>query len=312
MYCHVPCTPGQLDVFRIGPAFAVSSSVLGSPSAAGKLENALPRPRHVTIGEADDLVTSSRGGDLVRWPSEGPPRLVYHFTQAIESFVHMQHTGSIIVATADGALSKIDGDLRQVQLRPTGPTGAPITFMRPLPDGRFLWVGRANGESFMFDTISGQEISLPRALEGIRDISATQDGRFIAIASNDGTVRVGEKHRDTWLLATWRTLRVHVCKIAFTHDGALVMACTDGTVWLYSSIDHAWQCRITGTAQLMQIVMDTAETTAYILDADGRLLSVDIDALRTHSSSSFGTKPNSDLNHEEELQFKNAIRNNSL
>jgi WD40 repeat protein len=255
------------------------------------------------IGETDDLVTSSRGGDLVRWSSEGPPRLVHHFTQAIESFVYMQHTGSIVVATADGDLSRIDGDQRQVQLRPTGPTGAPITFMLPLPDGRFVCVGRANGESFMIDSISGQEIPLPRALEGIRDISATADGRLIAVASDDGTVHLGEKHSNTWLLATWMTLRVHVRKIAFTHDGLLIMACTDGTVWLYSSIDHAWQCRMTGTTQLTQIVQDTDKNTAYVFDADGRLLSVDIGALRTHSSSS-GTKSNSDSNQEEQPEFQ--------
>jgi WD40 repeat protein len=254
------------------------------------------------IGETDDLAISSRGGDLLRWSSEGPPRLVHHFAQAIETFVYMQHTGFFIVATADGTLSRIDGNLRQVQLQPPGSSGAPITFMLSLPDGRLVGVGRANGESFMIDTISGQLIPLPRALEGIRDISATPDGRLIAVASDDGTVHLGEKHSNTWLLATWRTLRVHVRKIAFTDDGLLIVACTDGTVWLYSSVDHAWQCRVMGTTQLTQIVLDTGKNTAYILDADGRLLSVDIGALTTELYSS-ETMSTSGSNHEKRTEF---------
>jgi eukaryotic-like serine/threonine-protein kinase len=281
--------PGGVEVWSLSPLARLRT-----------LDPSYKSISHVAfIGETDDLVTSSRGGDLVRWSSEGPPRLVHHFTQAIESFVYMQHTGSILVATADGALSRIDGDLSQVQLRPTG---APITFMLPLPDGRFVCVGRASGESFMIDTILGQQIPLPRAMGGIRDISATPDGRLIAVASDDGTVHLGEKHSNTWLLATWMTLRAHVRKLAFTHDGLLIMICTDGTIWLYSSIDHAWQCRMTGTTQLTQIVLDTAENIAYIFDANGRLLSVDIGALRTHLASE--TKSTRTPNHEEKPKFQ--------
>jgi hypothetical protein len=42
---------------------------------------------------------------------------------------------------------------------------------------------------------------------------------------------------------------------------------------------RAWQCRVTGAAQFIQIVMAAAEETAYILDADEHLLSVVIGAL---------------------------------
>jgi hypothetical protein len=66
----------------------------------------------------------------------------------------------------------------------------------------------------------------------------------------------------------------------FTRDGLLIAICTDGTTWLYSPIRRAWLYLVTGTVSLFGLVLDDTEATAFVFDADGQLLAIDLAAAR--------------------------------
>ena len=75
-------------------------------------------------------------------------------------------------------------------------------------------------------------------------------------------------------------LSAHARQVALTGDGLLVSICTDGTVWFYSPSHQEWLCLVTGTVELTQVVFDASETTAFVLDVDGHLMSIDLALVR--------------------------------
>ena len=254
-----------------------------------KLRASTHQLSHVSfMRDTEEIITSDRNGNLIHWPTRGGPQLLHRFAQSIESFLFVGLNESLIVALTDGTLLKIDKDRR---ITPIRAAGAQVTKMTPLTDSPWVCVGYSNGDSLLVNAVSGQQISLPHASEGIRDIATTRDGRTIAVAANDYTVQVGVQHSGTWLLATWTILHVHVRKIAFTQDNLLIVLCTDGTVWLYSPRNHTWRCLMTGTTDLAHIVLDNSDNSAYIFDANGRLFSIDIAAARSRLSTTMNLNP---------------------
>jgi hypothetical protein len=116
----------------------------------------------------------------------------------------------------------------------------------------------------------------------VRDIVVTNDGHTIAIATNDGVVQVvtrrdgAQDHED----ATLTMLSARARHLSLAPDGLLVAACTDGTIWLYSPPHRRWFCLPTGTANLDWVVVDRSGSTATVLDSEGRLIWIDLDAVR--------------------------------
>jgi len=153
--------------------------------------------------------------------------------------------------------------------------------MRTLPDGISICVGYANGEVVIVDTRSGLQARLLQAADAIQDIVITPDGRAIAVAANDGTVRIGSRRGDSWLAAgaTWVSLSARARRLAITSDGLLVAICTDGIVWLWSSVHRTWICLPTGTDPAT-VALTPDGQTAVILDTEGRILSIDLNTAR--------------------------------
>jgi WD40 repeat protein len=231
------------------------------------------------VPEGDDFVTSGKDGRLVGWTAAGEPRVIHQLDQPIESFVLAARTRAMVVAARDGSLWRIDGDGRASQL---APGGAKITRLLALPDGVSVCIGRANGELIVVETTSWQQTRLPRAGDAIRDLAVTGDGRTIAVATGDDTIRLGVRHGEAWTDAatTWTSLAVRARRLALTHDGLLVAVCTDGTVWIYSAARRTWLCLLVGTSDLTHAIATSDGTTGVVFDADGHIISIDLTAVR--------------------------------
>src|SRR5262249_11191345 len=157
-----------------------------------------------------------------------------------------------------------------IQVRTAGPR---VTQMLALPGGDALCVSDASGDSVFFDTSSWLQTSSLHT-EVIHDIAAAADSRMVALVARDGTVHLGARHNRREI--TWTSLAGRARRVAFTRDGLLIAICTDGATWLYSPIRRAWLYLVTGTAQLNQLVLDDAEATAFVFDANGQILAIDL------------------------------------
>jgi len=231
------------------------------------------------VADTDDFVTSGRDGRLVRWTPSGEQRLIAQLDQPLETFAMSSAPDSIIVSTVDGALWRTDDNGRVLPLRSKGPR---TTQMLPLPDQQTIYVGYVNGDVVAINTKSWQQKPVFHASGAVRDIVVTNDGHTIAIATNDGVVQVitqrggAQDHED----ATLTMLSARARHLSLAPDGLLVAACTDGTIWLYSPPHRRWFCLPTGTANLVWAVVNRSGSTATVLDSEGRLIWVDLDAVR--------------------------------
>jgi hypothetical protein len=180
-----------------------------------------------------------------------------------------------MIATEDGALWRVS---REQQVAAIRAAGARVAQMALLPDRATLCIGYSDGTSLIWNAQQGA-IPWPHASDAIRDIAATADGKIIAVATADNEIRLGARGEQGWQTTTWTTLTANARRIAWTRDGMLISIGSDG-VWLYSSTRRTWLYLRTGTTELIQLQLDEAETTAFVLDDDGQLMTVDLDESR--------------------------------
>jgi WD40 domain-containing protein len=160
--------------------------------------------------------------------------------------------------------------------------GVQVTRMLASPDGASVYIGYSNGDVMTIDTRSWGQTGLLHVPGLVQDIALSPDGRTIAIASNDNVIRVGVRHGDAWNApgTTWVSLTARARQIALAPDGLLVAACIDGTVWLYAPARQTWRCLPTGTADLTLAVLTTDGEAGAVLDAEGRIIWIDLKAVR--------------------------------
>jgi WD40 repeat protein len=231
------------------------------------------------VGNTEELITAGQDGRLVRWTAAGESREIARFDQPISTFALAPATGSIVVSTTDGALWRATEDGRVLPLKPGS---ANVTRMVTVPGATAIYVGYANGEVVVVDTQSWRHAVLLRAAEKIRDIAVTPDARTIAVAANDGIIHVGTRGGGTWLEAgaTWAALTARARWVALTPDGLLVANCTDGVIWLWSSVHRTWLCLPTGKVDPSMVVMTPDRKAAAALDHNGRIIWIDLQAVR--------------------------------
>jgi WD40 repeat protein len=231
------------------------------------------------VANTSELVTSGRDGRLLRW-SGSSPRELHRFEHAIDTFA-IACDGSIIVATHDGALWRAGRDGATA----LHPPGTAVSKMLAMPDCATIAIGRVNGTIEMLEPYSGQRVTTANGSEAIRDIAVARNGEVIAVAVGDGTVRLGRR-QGNWFASTWTTLALKARRVAFTRDGLLMSIGADGAVWLYAPRLHRWGFVQASAAELTALALDEHDATAFVFDVDGRLMSVDVDAIRkqiTHS-----------------------------
>lgn len=157
--------------------------------------------------------------------------------------------------------------------------GQRVTQMLVLPDSAALCIGYSNGDAYMWDTKQWKRISLTHANDTIRDIATTVDGRSVALAASDGAITVHIRRDNAWT-KVWSGSIAHVRKLAITRDGILLALCADGSVWLLSILRQKWLYTSTGTVELTHVVLDESNSTAFVFDLNGRLVSIDLVAAR--------------------------------
>ncbi len=239
------------------------------------------------IDNTEDFVTAGRDGRLVRRAPTGEEKLLASLDQPIANFVLARATGAAVISTADGALWRAGEDRQTLALRSAG---AQVTRMLTLPDAASVCIRYANGDVILIDTRSWTQTLLLHASEAIRDIAVTSDGQTIAVAANDDTIHVGVRHGASWAdpNATWLTLSARARRIALAPDGLLVAICTDGSIWLYSVDRRAWLYVPTGTSDLSLVLVASDGKTGVTLDADGRIILMDLQRIRSAISSALG------------------------
>jgi hypothetical protein len=199
--------------------------------------------------------------------------------QPIDRFETDPATGSIVFSTADGALWRTGSGGQAVSLRSGG---SRVDRILALPDRQTVYAGYANGDVVAIDTKSWQQETILHGSGTVAEIAITDDGRTMAVATNDGIIHLGTRHDGAANLggSTWVTLALPARHIALAPDGLLVAACTDGTIWLYSPPGRRWLCLPTGTVDLGRTTVAANGKAAVALDFEGRLLWIDLEAAR--------------------------------
>jgi WD40 repeat protein len=231
------------------------------------------------VGDTDDVMTAGNDGRLVRWMTSGSHTVLAQLTEPIDKIAMTRATDSIVLSTIQGALWRIDASGQLVFLR-TG--GSRVTRLLALADQETIHAGHANGEVIALDTRSWQHRTILRGAGAVREIAVTNDGHAIAVATNDGAIHVGTRHDDASRRdeTTWKTLAAHARHITLAPDGLLVASCTDGTIWLYASSRQRWLSLPTGAMNLGRNVVTADGKAAVVLDFEGRLLWIDLEAAR--------------------------------
>jgi len=231
------------------------------------------------IGNTDEFITSGHDGRLVRWTPAGEQTPLTSRDQPIDRFAVIAATGEIVFSTVDGALWRMRAD-RQVLPLKSG--GFRVNRILAAADQQTVYAGYANGDVIEIDAKSWQQETLLHGSGAVREIALTDDGHTIAVATNDGTIHVGTRGNGASRSegTTWVVLAGRARDITLAPDGLLVATCTDGIVWLYSTTRQRWLCVPTGTADLGRAVMSGNGKVAVVLDREGRLIWVDLEAAR--------------------------------
>jgi WD40 repeat protein len=231
------------------------------------------------IDDSDDFITAGHDGRLVRWTPSGKKTKLTEREQPIDKFAQVPAIGAIVFSTADGALWRMDAGGQVLSLRSGGPR---VNRILITPDQQFVYAGYANGDVVAVDTKFWQQEIMLHGSGAVREIAITNDGRTIAVATNDGTIHVGTQRagmsnpgESDWV--TWTGRARH---ITLAPDGLLVASCTDGTIWLYSPPLRRWLCLPTGTVDLGRTAVTDNGKAAVALDREGRLIWIDLEAVR--------------------------------
>jgi WD40 repeat protein len=235
------------------------------------------------VADSDDFVAAGHDGRLIRWTVSGEPTLLAHADQPVERFAATGATQPIAFSTADGALWRTDGS---GTARPLRGAGSHVNQMLAAPGRDVMFVGYANGELLAIDTRSWQSRVILHSAGPIRQIAATENGRTVVVATNDGAIQFGTPQGEVWSTGTveWSTWDAHARYVTVTAEGLVMASRIDGAIWLFmpgprSGQGH-WLCLPTETANLGRISVTRDGMTGIAVDQEGRLIWLDLKAAR--------------------------------
>jgi WD40 repeat protein len=236
------------------------------------------------VGDSDDIVTAGHDGRLVRWTPSGTETLLARLDQPIVLFallpaspIHIH--GAILFSSFDGALWHTTMNDRPVQFRQGD---GRITALTTLPDHQTVLAGNIKGDVVAINTSSWTYNIILHASGAVRDISATPDGRWIVVGTNDGFIHLSTLHEgSSWAgEVTWQRLQIRARHQAVTSDGLLIAVGSNGVIWLYSMAERRWRCLAVGNADFRWVAASAEADSAAALDVEGRLIWIDLDAAR--------------------------------
>ncbi|HET9622342.1 MAG TPA: serine/threonine-protein kinase [Kofleriaceae bacterium] len=230
----------------------------------------------------DEVLTAGRDGQLVAWSADGAPRVLARLAPAIEDFLLAPATGAALIATIDGALWQLDpkaGAPRAVR----GP-GPRVTRLAADRDGDAIFIGDAAGDVARLDTRRGGLTPIVHAAGAITRIAVSPDGHTLVVGATDDTLRIATRGAAG---LTWQASIVLASDLAFTRDGVLAAISTsDGTIWFFDPRSQRWRCLPAGAADLGRIAIAPDDRHAVVLDREGRVIEIELDAIRKQLVSS--------------------------
>jgi outer membrane protein assembly factor BamB len=226
--------------------------------------------------DTGELISSGRDGRLVRWPASGEPAVLAKLDQPIDGFARIPRTGEIVFAGADGRLWRTDGG-HTVALPPAG---SRVIRLVLAPDERTVYAGTAGGDVLAIDTASWRQDLALHAGGAVQELSITDDGHTLAVATGDGEVHVGTRRDHPIPVTTWQALALQARHLALTPDGLLIAPSTDGVVWIYSIPRRRWLCLPMGSGDLRWVTVSSDAAAAVAVDYEGRLLWIDLHQAR--------------------------------
>ncbi|MBC7978154.1 MAG: protein kinase [Myxococcales bacterium] len=229
--------------------------------------------------QRDEIITVGNDGRALRWSGSSEPTLLARMNQPIDKVAWLRATDSVVFSTADGALWR---SLPGGTAAPLRGAGVQVARVLSVAAHHAVYVGYANGDVVAIDTGSWRQGIVRHGAGPVQEIAVSDKGHTMAITTGDGTIHVA-----TWregamapTAGTWTTLAASALHLKLTSDGLLVAASTDGTIWLYSVPRQRWMCLPTGTADITRLVVRGDGKAAVVLDREGRLIKVDLEAAR--------------------------------
>jgi WD40 repeat protein len=240
------------------------------------------------VGDTDEFITAGYDGRLIHWTPSGQPTPLAHVDLPIVKLAQAEAAGAIVFSTEDGALWHTGATGQAVAVKARG---SRVNRILALPDQRTVYAGYASGDVIAIDTKTWRPEIVLHGSGEVREIAVTRDGHIVAVATNDGTIHVGTRDADAASAAvlTWVTFAARAPHIALAPDGVLVAACTDGAIWLYSAPLRRWVFLPTGIVDFVRTTIADDGNAAVALDAQGRLLWLDLEAARRLLAAASGT-----------------------
>ncbi|HEU4733120.1 MAG TPA: WD40 repeat domain-containing serine/threonine-protein kinase [Kofleriaceae bacterium] len=229
------------------------------------------------VGDGADFITAGHDGRLVRWTPAGQETVLTKFDQPIDKFVQTSETGPLVFSTVDGALWRTELTGRPAALRDSS---ARVNRLLTIPDLQTLYVGYASGDVVAVNTNSWEQELVLHGRGAVREIEMTDDRKTIAVATNDGTIQIGTRGdaRARFEATSWTRLAARAHHMTLTSGGMLVVACTDGAIWLYSTPRQRALYLPTGAADFGATAATADGKVGVVLDREGRLLWIDLEA----------------------------------
>ncbi|HET7499768.1 MAG TPA: WD40 repeat domain-containing serine/threonine-protein kinase [Kofleriaceae bacterium] len=229
------------------------------------------------VGDSSDFITAGHDGRLIRWTASGRQDVLARFDRPVDKFAPTSDGGPLVFSTVDGALWRTDPAAAPAALRTSSTR---VNRLLAIPDLQTVYVGYANGDVIAVNTKNWEQESVLHGAGAVHEIAITEDRKTIAVATNDGTIHVATRTDVTtgFPAASWVWLAARAHHITLTADGLLVAACTDGAIWLYSARRGRALYLPTGTADFGATAATGDGKVGVVLDREGRLLWIDLEA----------------------------------
>jgi len=231
------------------------------------------------LDDSGEFVSAGRDGRLVLWGAAGETTELAHLPDPIEAFALGPTPRSAIMISSDGRLWRAAENGPAI---PLDPGTAAFTRIASSPDRTAMYVSDAKGNVSAIDATTARRTAILQAGDALENLSLDPEGRLIALSADDGIIHIGVRTsgRSGEPAFSWSRLHARARDIAFTPDGMLIAACTDGSILIYSTAHREVLYLTIGTVDLTHVAVSSDMTAAGVVDTEGRVIWLDLKAVR--------------------------------